>query len=157
MDDECEILTVEIIGKKPKHKWEIIGIYRAPNGDTMEIGRLIGHSSTVRNLTRRSFIGGDLNLLHANWAGDAGKENGFQMLVNKLIWENGYTQVVSEHTRGDALLDIYLLKPGNALISCNVQPGISDHKGVLLEVEWSDNNRDENTGSIVRCSTNQMY
>ena len=66
-------------------------------------------------------------------------------------------QVVSEPTRGDALLDIYLLKPGNALISCNVQSGISGHKGVLLEVEWSDNNRDENTGSIVRCSTDQMY
>ena len=157
MDDECEILAVEVIGKNHKHKWEIIGTYRAPNEDTMEIGRLIDHISPMRNLARRIIIGGDLNLHHANWAGDGGKENGFQMLVNKLIWENGYTQVVSEHTRGDALLDIYLLKPGNALISCNVQSGISGHKGVLLEVEWSDNNRDENTGSIVRCSTDQMY
>ena len=92
MDDECEILAVEVIGKNPKHKWEIIGIYRAANGDTMAIERLIGHISPTRNLTRRSIIGGDLNLLHANWAGDAGKENGVQMLVNKLMWENGYTR-----------------------------------------------------------------
>ena len=130
MDDEREILAVEVTGKNAKHKCEIIGIYRAANGDTMAVERLISHISLMRNLARRSIIGGDLNLPDANWAGDAGKENGFQMLVNKLICENGYTQVVSEPTRGDALL----------AISCNVQPGISDHKGVLLEVEWRDNN-----------------
>ena len=35
------------------------------------------------------------------------------------------------------------------LISCNVLPGISDHDGVLLEVEWSDKCRDDNAGRIV--------
>jgi hypothetical protein len=58
----------------------------------------------------------------------------FQALVNK----NGYTQVVSGPTKGDALLDIYLIKPESSLISCNILSGISDHKGVLLEVEWDE-------------------
>ena len=81
--------------------------------------------------------------------GDAGKESGFQALVNNLIWDNGYTQVVCKPTRGGSLLDVYLLRPGYALFSCNVLPGISDHEGVLLEVEWSDKCRDDNAGRIV--------
>ena len=35
-------------------------------------------------------------------------------------------------------MDIYLLKPESSLISCNVLPGISDHDGVLMEVEWDE-------------------
>ncbi|PNF26575.1 hypothetical protein B7P43_G13054, partial [Cryptotermes secundus] len=81
-------------------------------------------------------IGGDLNLPQADWNGDAEKTRGFQALANKLLWDNGYTQVVGGPTRGDALLDIYLLRPENSLTSCNIVPGISDHSGVVLEVEW---------------------
>ena len=42
-------------------------------------------------------------------------------------------------TRGDALLDICLLIPESQLISCNILPGIRDHNGGLLEVEWDEN------------------
>ena len=55
--------------------------------------------------------------------------------VNNLVMHNGYTQAVSGPTRGDALLDIYLLRPEMSLISCNTWPGICDHNGVLLEIE----------------------
>ena len=73
---------------------------------------------------------------------DAEKASGFQAFVNNLVWGNGYTQVVSGPTRGDELLDIYLLRPESLLISRNILPGISDHNGVLLEVEWDENCRD---------------
>ena len=84
-------------------------------------------------------IGGDLNLPQADWKGDVEKVSGFQAFVNNLIWDNGYTWVVSSPTRGDTLLDIYLLRPGSSLISCNILPEISDHNGVLLEGEWDEN------------------
>jgi hypothetical protein len=71
-----------------------------------------------------------------DWKGDVEKANGFQACVNNLVWDNGYTQVVSAPRRSDALLDIYLLRSDCSLISCNILPGISDHNGVLLEVEW---------------------
>jgi hypothetical protein len=71
----------------------------------------------------------------AVWNGDAEKAGGFQALVNNLVWDNGYTQVVSGPTRGDALLNIYLIKPESSLVSCNILSAISDHNGVLLEVE----------------------
>jgi len=62
---------------------------------------------------------------------------------------NGYTQVVSVPTRRDPLLDIYLLTPESSLISCNILPGISDHNGVLLEVEWDEICREPKVERIV--------
>ena len=82
-----------------------------------------------------SIIGGDLNLPQADWKGDAEKGRGFQAFVNNLVLDNGYNQLVSGHTRGDTLLVIDLLRPESSLISCNIWPRISDHNGVLLEVE----------------------
>jgi len=85
---------------------EIIGIYRAPNEDMLAIERLAARILPTRNLTKRSIIGGDLNLPQADWKGGAEKANGFQAFVKNLVWDNGYTQAVSGPTRGDVLLDI---------------------------------------------------
>jgi len=67
-----------------------------------------------------------------------GNSERIQAFVNNLVWNNGYTRVISRPTREDALLDIYLLRPEISLISCNIFPGISDHDGALLEVEWDE-------------------
>jgi len=56
--------------------------------------------------------------------------------LSRLVWDNGYAQVVNSPNRGDALLVIYLVQPENSLISCNIVQGFSDRCGVLLEVEW---------------------
>ena len=77
-----------------------------------------------------------------DWKGDVEKASRFQVFVNNLVWDNGYTQVVSGPTRGDALLDIYLLRPESSLTSCNILPRTSDHNRVLLEVEWDENCRE---------------
>ena len=127
---------------EPKYTWEIIGIYRATNGDMLAVERLTARTLPTQNSTKRSIISGDLNLSQADWRVDAEKASGFQAFVNNLVWDNGYTQVVSGSTRGEALLDICLLKPEISLISCNILPGISDHNGVLLEVEWDENCRE---------------
>ena len=67
---------------------------------------------------------------------DAEKANGFQAMINNLAWDNSYTEKVSGPTKGDAILDIYLLRLASWLISCHIFPEISDHNGILLEVEW---------------------
>ena len=142
-------MAVEVKGKDPKYTWEIIGIYRALNEGILAIERLIARTSPSRNLTKRSIIGSDLNLPQADWKGDAEKASGMQAFVNSLVWDSGYTQVVRESTRGGALLDIYLLRPENSLISCNTLPGISDHEGDLLEVEWDELGREPKAERIV--------
>jgi hypothetical protein len=86
-----------------------------------------------------------VNLPQADWNGDVEKTSGFKVFVNKVLWDNGYTQVVSGPTRGDALLDIYLLRPDISLTSCNtscnIVAGISNHSGVLLEADWGEISR----------------
>ena len=66
---------------------------------------------------KRSIICGDLNLSGADWKRDVEKASGFQAFVNNLVWDNGYTRVVSSPTRGDVLFDIYLLRPESSLLS----------------------------------------
>jgi len=80
---------------------------------------------------------------------DSAKASGFQAIINNLVWDNGYTQVLSGPTRGDALLNVYLLRPEYSLISCNILPRISDHNGVLLEVEWDEIYREPKVERIV--------
>jgi hypothetical protein len=78
-------------------------------------------------------------LSSADWNGNAECASGGQAFVNRLVWGNGYTPVVYSPTRGDALLDIYLVRPESSFTSCSIVQGISDHCGVLLEVEWEEN------------------
>ena len=44
--------------------------------------------------------------------------------------------MVDSPTRGDALLDVYLVRPESSFTSSRIVQGISDHYGVMLEVEW---------------------
>jgi hypothetical protein len=157
VDGDCEMIAVEVKGMDRKYAWEIIGIYRAPNEDMLAIERLAARTLTTRNVTKRSIVGGDLNLPLANWKGDAEKASGFQACVNNLVWDNGFTQVVSGPTRGDPLLDIYLLRPECSLISCNILPGISDHNGILLEVEWNKNCWEPKVEKMSPFTTKQMF
>jgi len=87
--------AVEMKRMNPKYSCEILGIYRAPYEDTLTIERLASVTLPTRNLTTRNIIGGDLNLPQAEWKWEAEKANGFQAMVNRLDWDNGYTQEVN--------------------------------------------------------------
>jgi len=75
----------------------------------LAIEKLAARNLPTRNLTKRSIIGSVLKLPQAEWKGDAGKASGFQTNVNNLVLVNSYTQVTNGPTKGDALLQIYLL------------------------------------------------
>ena len=51
---------------------------------------------------------------------------------------NWYTQVAGKPIRGD----IYLVRPEGKLITCETVQDISDHCGVLLDVEWGGHCRE---------------
>jgi hypothetical protein len=115
-----------------------VGIYRAPSEDLRVIERLAARTDYIGNSTMRSINGGDLNLPYAVWNGNVVGNSGTQALINSLVWENVYSQVVDSPTRGEALLDVYLVRPENSFTSSSVVQGISDHHGVILEVEWDE-------------------
>jgi len=116
----------------------VVGVYRAPNEDMQVIDRLAARTGFAGNSTKRSIIGSDLNLPSANWNGNAGGNSGTQALINSLVWENGYSQVTDSPTRGDALLDVYLIRPESSVTSSGTVQGVSDYLAVILEVEWED-------------------
>jgi hypothetical protein len=130
------MIVVEIKGTNPKDTREVVGVYRAPNEDMRAIERLVARTSFVGTSTKRSIIGGDLNLPYADWNGNAGGNSVTQAFINCLVWENGYSQVIDSQTRGDALLDVYLVRPDSSVNSSSIVQGVSDHHGVTLEVEW---------------------
>jgi hypothetical protein len=137
-DEDFEIIAIEIKGRSPKSTWEIVGIYRAPNEDMRVLERLAARTGSAGNCTKRSIIGGDLNLPYVDWEGNAGGNSGTQSLINSLVYENGYTQVVDGSTRGDALLDVFLVRPESSVTYSGTVQGISDHQAVILEVKWKN-------------------
>jgi hypothetical protein len=58
---------------------------------------------------KQCIIGGDLNLPQVDWKGVAEGTSVTQAFINRLVWDNGYTQAVDKLTRGDSLLDVYLI------------------------------------------------
>jgi len=99
--------------------------------------------------TKRSIIGGDLNLPYANWNGHAEEPRETRVFLSRLVLENGYTHVVNSPTLGDALLDIYLVRLESAFTSCSIAHGTSDHCGVLLEAERGENCRGHQVERLV--------
>ena len=67
-----------------------------------------------------------------------GGNSGTQTLINISVWEKGYSQVIDSPTRGEGLLDVYLLRPESSVTSSGIVQGVSDHNAVILEAEWED-------------------
>jgi len=131
-DEVFEMIAVEVKGRNPKFALEVVGVYRTPNEDMRVIERLAARSGFPGNSTKHRIIGGDLNLPYTDWNGNSGS----QALINNLVWENGYSQVIDSPTREDALLHVYLVRPESSVTSSGTVQGVSDHLAVILEVEW---------------------
>ena len=61
-----EMIAVEII-QGSKNTWEIVVICRAPNEDMRFLEKLADWTGYTGRITKRSIIGGDLNLPYADW------------------------------------------------------------------------------------------
>ena len=130
---------VEINSRNHKFTWDIVGLYRAPNDDMQVMDRLVACAGCARNNEKHSIIGGDLNLPRVDWNGNAEGNNPTQALANRLVWDNGYSQVVDSPTRGNAILDVYLVRPESSFTASSIVQGSSDHHGIMLEVDWEEN------------------
>ena len=111
--------------------------------------RLAIRTGCTGNSAKNSTIGGDLNLPYADWNGNAGGNSVTRTLINSLVWENGYSQVVDSPTRGNALLDVYLVRPESSFTHSSTVQGISDHNGVMLEIEWEQSDCEPQVERVV--------
>ena len=77
------MLAVKIKGRNTKRTWEVTGMCKAPKEDMRAVERLAARTGNTGKSTKRSIIGGDLNLSYADWNGKAGGNNGTQALI---VW-----------------------------------------------------------------------
>jgi hypothetical protein len=97
--DDFEIFAVEINSRGHRYNWEILGAYRATSDDSRVLERLIDRTEKTYNPNKYSIIGGELNLPRVDWKGKTESNNRTQSLVNRVIWDNGYSQVTKSPTR----------------------------------------------------------
>ena len=55
---------------------------------------------------KRTIIGEDLNLPNVDWKGVVDVTSVTQTFINRLAWDNGYTQMVGKPTRGDQKVNL---------------------------------------------------
>ena len=137
-DEDYEMIAIEVKGRNPNVTWEVVGIYRAPNEDMSDVERLADRNGYTGISTKRSIFGGNFNLPYADWNVNVGENSGTQAIINSLVWENVYSQVIDSPTRGDAVLDVYLVRPEGSVTSSSTVQGTSDHHGVILKFEMEE-------------------
>jgi len=76
VDDDFDMIAVEVKGVDPKHVANYRYLQRSKE-DILMIERLASHNLHSRNLTKRSIMGGYLNLRQADWKLNAEKASGF--------------------------------------------------------------------------------
>jgi len=119
----------------------IVGsLYRSPSNTSdqqMCDIRAAIDSAVAHCKTPTLWLGGDLNLPDIDWEKNCVSGNRYPKSVSQLFLDKvndiGTQQMVTEPTRGDALLDIFLSNRPD-LVSCStVIPGLSDHDIVLVD------------------------
>jgi hypothetical protein len=78
VDKDFEMIAVEVKGRDPKFTWEVLGIYTAPEEVMRVIERLAARTYYLGKSTKRTLIGGYLNLPSADWNGNTECTSGSQ-------------------------------------------------------------------------------
>ena len=92
------MMAVEVKSRNHKIFWEIVGLYRALNEDTRFLERVVAHTHSTKNSAKCSINGDNLNLHHMDWNENTEGYNLTQALVNRLVRENGFSQVIESPT-----------------------------------------------------------
>ena len=137
LDTDCEIIWVRIqlVGCKDL----LVGaFYRVP--DNKDLGYLENlRSSLARINTSKGAtvcLGGDFNLGDINWETRSVPPGSSKKAMSELMIEIAdqfnLDQIVTEPTRGDRILDLFLTNNPSLVQKSAVIPGISDHDGIPM-------------------------
>ncbi|XP_064628137.1 uncharacterized protein LOC135487880 [Lineus longissimus] len=138
LDTDCEILWVQISLKVDKNI--IIGGFYHPHTanstscDAFETALQRLPPSATTNL----WIAGDFNLPDIDWRSNSMKKDasnvGIQRRFQDIFDDAGLTQMITEPTRANNTLDLFLTNNETLISNWKVVEGISDHdKAVLID------------------------
>ena len=138
-ETDCEILWIklQLAGSVPLH---IAAYYKPSESDTKsfeEFKRSIAMVSTVKAHT---WVLGDFNFPKFCWADniptippDCKYTHQYEEFID-LLNEFSLTQLVTQPTRFENILDLFLIDNPTLVKSVDIKPGIADHYAVLSEV-----------------------
>ena len=135
---DCELLWVklEITGSRPLF---IGAYYRAREDDLMGLQELKKSVSMVMDHSDNIWVHGDFNLLKLDWPDcePSIKPNcSFKQVYDhlmKFLLDINLTQVVTQPTRLNNTLDLFLTTNPTLVNEVKVQPGLADHDMVSTE------------------------
>ena len=140
LDTNCELLWINLQcqGTRPLY---ICTFYRPPKSDieVLEaLGKSIGDLNQHKSLPNILLVG-DFNLPDILWENSSIKSNriysfGLSYHMMDLANNNYLTQMVTEPTRGENILDLILTTTPDLIDFVQVHPGMSDHYAVTAEI-----------------------
>ena len=140
LSTDCEILwvKVETVGQKPLY---IACYYRPKESDRQSIEELNRSLSLARaHNAENMWILGDFNLPQFSWENmlpiikSSCKFNAIYEDFKTIMFDYNLSQIVDFPTRSDNTLDLVLLSNPTLLNKVISIPGLSDHEGVLADI-----------------------
>lgn len=125
----------------------IVSVYRPPNNDTTIASYIMDSIKSLMAKYRKAtfWIGGDFNLPDIDWdmstirISPGSKQLHYSKAINEsflsLKTDLGIEQSVTEPTRGNNCLDLFVTNRPSLVKRAEVVPGVSDHAAVLVDTQ----------------------
>ncbi|MCG8048052.1 MAG: hypothetical protein JAY75_12610 [Candidatus Thiodiazotropha taylori] len=138
-ESDCEILwvKVEIVGSKPLH---IAAYYRPHESDSASQEQLRYSLEKVNEASGHIWLLGDFNLPKFSWEGNLPslkQDCSYPSLYDDfadILADFNLTQMVTEPTRYENILDLFLTNNPTLVSKVEIMSGLSDHDIVYSEV-----------------------
>ena len=135
LETDCELLWVKISlsGCKDLH---VCAFYHPHEGDKTSMENFVlSVNNTCRENNSHIWIAGDMNLPGYDWKSNCLKPSchhpDITMSFVDVLNDNNLAQMVTEPTRGENTLDLFITNNESRILKLKTIPGISDHDGMV--------------------------
>ena len=135
LETDCELLWVKISlsGCKDLH---VCAFYHPHEGDKTSMENFVlSVNNTCRENNSHIWIAGDMNLPGYDWKSNCLKPSCHHPDITisfvDVLNDNNLAQMVTEPTRGENTLDLFITNNESRILKLKTIPGISDHDGMV--------------------------
>lgn len=136
LDNDTELIAIKI-ETNTSTPLIVFSCYRPPNNNQNALEEICNtvRKVVISNPNAACWFAGDINLPDINWESNSVSGNQYPKAINdsfiNMVYDLGFEQIVTEKTRGQNILDIFLTNRPTLIQRTELLPGISDHDCVL--------------------------
>ena len=144
------------------HKVRFILLYRPPGNchqSYLSVQRLCLELDKLINTNSPVIILGDLNCPSIDWDYSSPPHSETERTIQYFFQSNGYSQYVTQPTRGNNILDVVCTNCPTMIYNTSVSPpfGLSDHDTVTFNVSVQSNTCDDDAPLITYSTKNYRW